>query len=127
MTSAVLGLLTDLFFSARIRETARQLGLPCEILSDPAAFLARAREAAPRVAIVDMNLKSGDAAGAVRALRGDPATRGIPIVGYLFDAQEELMAAAEGAGCDRVLSRGQLTRMLPDLLSGKLPIAERCH
>lgn len=123
----VLGLLTDLFFSARIRETARQLGLPCEILRDPAAFLARAREAPPAVAILDMNLKSGDAAAVVRALRADPATQAVPIVGYLFDRQEELMLAAEEAGCDRVLSRGQLTRMLPDLLSGRVPVAERCH
>jgi CheY-like chemotaxis protein len=121
----VLGLLTDLFFSARIRETARQLGLPCEIARDPAALLERARAAAPTAIIIDMNLKGADAAAIVRELRA--TAPGLPIVGYLFDAQEDLMLAAEEAGCDRVLSRGQLTRMLPDLLSGKIPIAEKRH
>ncbi len=121
----VLGLLTDLFFSARIRETAKQLGLPCEILRDPAAFTARVRETAPQAVIIDMNLKGADAPAVVRELRAGERTRETPIVGYLFDVQEDLMLAAEEAGCDRVLSRGQLTRMLPDLLSGKLPIADR--
>jgi DNA-binding NarL/FixJ family response regulator len=121
----VLGLLSDLFFSARIRETARQLALPCDIVRDPEALLARVAKDAPTVIIVDMNLKTGDAAAAVRSLRASHAD--LRIVGYLYDSQEELMLAAEEAGCDRVLSRGQLTRMLPDLLSGKVPIAEKCH
>ncbi len=119
----VIGLLTDLFFSARIRETAKTLGLPCEIVRTPEQLMEKAPGAS--AVIVDMNLKTADAGQVVASLRANETTRMLPIVGYLFDAQEDLMIAAEKAGCDRVLSRGQLTRMLPDLLSGKVPIAER--
>ena len=113
----VIGLLSDLFFSARLRETAKALGLPCEIVRDPAALRERVRTLAPRIVIADLNLKSGDAVAAVRELRADPETRAVPIIGFLHDVQEELMAAGEAAGCDRVLSKGQLTRLLPDLLA----------
>jgi CheY-like chemotaxis protein len=118
----VIGLVSDLFFSARVRETAKQLGLPCEILKDPAGLVDRVRQAgAGAVVIADMNLKTGDAVAAVRALRADPATQKVPVIGFLHDVQEELMLAAEQAGCDQVLSKGQLTRRLPDLLGAKAP------
>ena len=113
----IVGLLQDLFFSARVRETAKQLGLPCEIVKDPATLVDRVRETGARLVICDLNLKAGDAVAAVRALRADPATSGVRVVGFLHDVQEELMLAAEQAGCDQVLSKGQLTRMLPGLLS----------
>src|SRR5688572_23726927 len=81
--TGVLGLVADLFFSARIRETAKQLGVPCEILKDAGAFVARARELAPDLCIVDMNLKTGDAQAAVRELRAAAPRQAI--VGYLHD------------------------------------------
>lgn len=113
----VLGLVADLFFSARIRETAKQLGAPCEIVATVAPFLARVREAKPALVLVDMNLRSGDALDAVRALRADPATKELTVVGYLHDIQESEMEAALAAGCSQVLSRGQLSRRLADLIS----------
>src|SRR5262249_8459083 len=111
----VVGLLNDLFFGARIRETAKQLGVACVILRDPAELAAQA--AGARLIIVDMNLRGADATAAVRALKADPATRAIRVVGYLFDAHDELIRAAREAGCDQVLSRGGLTRKLPELLA----------
>jgi len=106
----------DLFFGARIRETARQLGLACETVRDPAALVDRAAAAAPRIVIVDMSARAGDPAAAVRALRADARTRSLFVVGYLFDAHEDLIREARAAGCDKVLSRGGLTQKLPDLL-----------
>jgi CheY-like chemotaxis protein len=110
----LVALVADLFFDARIRETARQLDVPCEIVRDPARLPERA--AGARLIIVDMSLRHGDPAAAVRALKAAPATRDIPVVGYLYDAQVELIRTARAAGCARVLSRGGLTQKLPDLL-----------
>jgi CheY-like chemotaxis protein len=112
----VIGLVSDLFFSARIRETAKQLGLPCEIVRDAAKLVERVKGTAPKIVIADLNLRPGDAVAAVRQLREDPDTGSVPVIGFLHDVQEELMRAGEEAGCDQVLSKGQLTRMLPDLL-----------
>jgi CheY-like chemotaxis protein len=110
----VVALASDLFFGARIRETARQLGVACEIVKDPAALLARA--AGAHVIIVDMSLRAGDPFAAVRTLKADQATRAIPIVGYLFDSDEAGIKAARAAGCDKVLSRGGLTQKLADIV-----------
>jgi CheY-like chemotaxis protein len=110
----LVALVADLFFGARIRETARQLGVPCEIVKDPAELAARAASA--RLIIVDMSLRAGDPVAAVRALKADARTRDVKVIGYLFDAQEELIRTARAAGCDRVLSRGGLTQKLPELL-----------
>ena len=109
----VLGLVSDLFFGARIRETAKQLGVACVIVRDPAALASHV--AGADLVIVDMNLKGHDAAAAVRELKARHAVR---VIGYLFDAHEELIRAARAAGCDQVLSRGGLTKKLPDLLRG---------
>src|SRR5262245_18748858 len=103
----VYALVADLFFSARIRETAKQLGATCETFRDPAAALARVAGAPPDLVIVDMDLKTGDATAAVRALKSSAPS--LPVVGYLHDAHDELIRAARAAGCDKVLSRGGLT------------------
>ncbi len=112
----VYALVADVFFSARIRETAKQLGTACEMFRDPDAIVARVAEARPDLVIVDMNLKTGDASAAVRALKAGAAA--VPVVGFLHDAHDELIRAARAAGCDKVLSRGGLTAKLPDLLAG---------
>jgi len=116
----VLALASDLFFGARIRETARQLGVACEVVKEPAALLERAAGAA--VIIVDMSLRAGDPAAAVRALKADERTRAIPVVGYLFDSDDAAIRAARAAGCDRVLSRGGLTQKLADIVRGALEV-----
>lgn len=112
----LVALVADLFFGARIRETAKQLGIPCELVREPDKLVERAAGAQARLVIVDMSLRAGDPAAAVRALKADERTKGIRVVGYLFDAQEELIKTARAAGCDKVLSRGGLTQKLPELL-----------
>jgi CheY-like chemotaxis protein len=114
----VLGLVGDLFFGARIRETAQQVGVECELVKDPAALVERAAAASPRLIIVDMSLRRGDPAAAVRSLKADERTRSVPVVGYLFDSDDERIRAARDAGCDKVLSRGGLTQRLPEILRG---------
>lgn len=114
----LLGLVGDLFFGARIRETAQQLGIDCELVKDPAALLERAAATTPRLVIVDMSLRRGDPAAAVRALKADERTRAVTVVGYLFDSDDAAIRAARDAGCDKVLSRGGLTQRLPELLRG---------
>jgi CheY-like chemotaxis protein len=118
LCAMLLGLVADLFFATRIRETARQLGIECAIERDPARLAARAVELSPSVIIADMSLRGGDPAAAVRALKADERTRAIPVVGYLFDSDEDGIRVARAAGCDKVLSRGGLTKRLPEIIAG---------
>ena len=112
----LVALVADLFFGARIRETAKQLALPCTLVRDPAELVERAAAPGVRLVIADMSLRAGDPVAAVRALKADPRTAALPEIGYLFDAQDQLIRTARAAGCDRVLSRGGLTQKLPEIL-----------
>lgn len=108
----VLAFVHDLFFAERIRATAKALDVACAIARDPVELATHAAKAT--LFIVDMSMKSGDPAAAVRAFKADYAA---PVVGYLFDSHADTIAAARAAGCDRVLSRGGLTQRLPDLIA----------
>ena len=110
-------LCSDLFFASRIAEVARTLGVAHQGARELAALLAQARQSPPTLIFVDMLWRGGDPAEAILALRADPATRAARIVAFLPHVQEELASAAEAAGAQPVLTRGQLTKQLAALLS----------
>jgi CheY-like chemotaxis protein len=107
----------DLFFVARIAETARAAGVAL-IESDAAAALERCRAEPPDLVILDLH-GPGDPIALARALRADPATRAVPMVGYFSHVERELGERAREAGIDTVLPRSALTRRLAELLAGR--------
>jgi hypothetical protein len=109
----VVAFVTDLFFSARIRETARAAGVACEIARIPADAVQKG--AAARLVIVDMEVPG--APGVVQAIKQGQGQA--VVVGYLHDANDAAIEAARTSGCDKVLSRGGLTKKLPELIVGK--------
>jgi CheY-like chemotaxis protein len=113
----VLVFVTDLFFDARIREVAGQLGVEVEIARDAGVLQARARELRPGLVLVDLHARGGDAVTGIAGLRADPATSGLRVVAFVSHVKEDLIAAAEAAGADLVLTRGQLTKKLPSILA----------
>lgn len=100
----------DLFFVARIRETARLAGVPL-------AFARTAREAegaldpAPRFALVD--LTSGLD---LEPLLGVFERSAVPVVGYTTHAAARETQPWHGR-CRRVMTKEALTRELPALLT----------
>ncbi|HTU03323.1 MAG TPA: hypothetical protein VMG58_15955 [Candidatus Sulfotelmatobacter sp.] len=112
----VIAAVDDLFFGARIQETARRLGVPFRLVGSAEEAAALARAAAPALLIVDLNAAAGRPLDAVRGLRTDPAVQGMTILGFCSHVQQELRAAAAEAGCDRVLARSAFTAELPELL-----------
>ncbi len=112
----VLALVPDLFFAARLAETARAAGVALES-ADPATAFERCRAAAPDLVIVDLHA-AGDPLAAVRALKSDPATRGIPVIGFHSHVDVELRDRALAAGVDRVMPRSAFTVRLAALLAG---------
>lgn len=105
----------DLLFLSKIEQTAQMVGVPIEAVP-PSQAEERARDASTSGLIVDLNHRSGRALELVKALKGSPATKGIPIVGFLSHVQGDLAAAARAAGCDLVLARSAMARKLPELL-----------
>jgi hypothetical protein len=61
---------------------------------------------------------------AIRALKADPRTSGIEIVGYCRHTEVETIRAARSAGADRVLTQGEFAELLSSLLDPASTLAK---
>jgi CheY-like chemotaxis protein len=111
----ILAVVDDIFFLAKIQQTARQLGVTVEPIS-PDALAASLAENGARGILLDLNHRSGKAIAALEGLKDVPATRSIPVVAFLSHVQTDLAQAARAAGCDRVMARSAFSQQLPMLL-----------
>jgi CheY-like chemotaxis protein len=110
-----MALVEDLFFLAKILETAKAVGVTV-VTGDSRRGLAAITDAQPQAILLDLNARGLPAVEWIRALKADPATQSIRIVGFVSHVQEELISAAQTAGCDSVMARSAFTRQLPNLL-----------
>lgn len=109
--AAIVYLVQDLLFTAKIREAAAGLAVEVASARDPDALAAVARDA--RLVIVDLRL-----AGALRALdalAADPAAARVRTVGFVDHERTDVMEAARARGCEP-LAKGQFATMLPALV-----------
>jgi CheY-like chemotaxis protein len=111
----ILAIVDDLFFLAKIQQTARLVGATVEPVA-PGKAVERARQIPVRAAFLDLNLRSGSALETLRAIKGDAKTRATRVIGFISHVQTDLATAAREAGCDTVMPRSTFTRRLPDLL-----------
>ncbi len=109
----VLALVDDLFFAAKVLETAKHAGVEVKTVSNGDALLALAQQAAPALVIVDLNARAGGVE-AVERLRAAGVTT--PVVAFLSHVQVDLAERARAAGCAQVLPRSQFTRDLGRIL-----------
>jgi DNA-binding NarL/FixJ family response regulator len=110
----VLALVDDLFFQAKMMETARQIGVELRACATPEALLGEVSKEAPRLVVVDLNARSSP----MKAIEGmQQAAREIPLVAFLSHVQVELAEQARAAGCSQVMPRSQFTRELATILA----------
>ncbi|HWQ03138.1 MAG TPA: response regulator [Candidatus Nitrosotenuis sp.] len=111
----VLALVDDLFFQAKILETARHAGVQVQVVGSGDALEQALRDgsAPPAMILLDLNARVGglEALEKLRA-SGSPA----PVIAFLSHVQTELAARARAAGCAEVMPRSQFTRHLAEIL-----------
>lgn len=107
----------DLMMSSRFQAAGAGQSIPLATALGPAAAIDRLSQAPARLVILDLTAPGLDPAQLVPALRDlpTPPTR---IVAFAPHVHEARLAAAEAAGCDLVMSRGQFVRQLDELLAG---------
>ncbi len=115
MTGPIITCVPDIFFMAKIRETAKALGITI-VAHDVGRSPAAVAESEAQAVIVDLNSCGSSALDWICTLKSDPATHPIPIVGFASHVQQELINAALEAGCNTVLARSAFTQKLPSLL-----------
>jgi len=109
----------DLFFVAKIQETARKLGVKVEFVKndkDSLAKLTGGEEAdRPGLIVFDLNNANAKPMTLIPKLKAK-LKRSTSIVGFLSHLQGDLKAKAVEAGCDTVMPRAAFSQNLPNLL-----------
>ena len=109
-TISVLAVVTDLFFVARIRETARLAGVPLEFARTP-EVLASALAVKPRFVLLDLT------AGLDYERIFDLIdAAGVSVLGFTTHVLAG-QTQPWHARCDRVVTKETLSRELPSLLT----------
>ena len=108
----------DLFFTAKINETSRKLGVKVAFVKndkDVIAQLTGNEEDRPGLIVFDLNNANAKPLTLIPKLKSK-LKRGTSIIGFLSHLQGDLKAKAVEAGCDTVMPRAAFSQNLPNLL-----------
>jgi hypothetical protein len=115
----ILFFIEDLFFIAKIQETARKLGVKIAFIKndkDAIAELTSAEEEdRPGLIVFDLNNVSAKPLTLIPKLKAK-LKKSTSIIGFLSHLQGDLKAKAVEAGCDTVMPRAAFSQNLPNLL-----------
>jgi CheY-like chemotaxis protein len=109
----------DLFFIAKIQETARKLGVKVAFVKNDkeaiAALTSKEEEDRPGLIVFDLNNANVKPLTLIPKLK-TKLKRSTSIIGFLSHLQGDLKAKAVEAGCDTVMPRAAFSQNLPNLL-----------
>jgi len=123
----VLVVVDDLFFSAKIGETVRQLGGRPIFAAEESEIPDEPGNGPPAAIIVDLDLARTDAVGLISHLRDSEATRDIPMMAYGRHTRPEAFVRARAAGCERAVPRSEFVKRLPEFVEACRPNDRKAH
>ncbi len=113
----IYAVIEDLFFLAKIQETARKLGVQVEFVKTDRDLLPRLEaEPAPALIIVDLNNANAKPVAMISKVRHNSALKKTSLVGFVSHLDADLKHKAQEAGCDMVMPRSAFSQNLPALL-----------
>jgi hypothetical protein len=109
----------DLFFLAKIQETARKLGVKVEFVKGDKEVIKRITDLAeadrPRLLVFDLNNANAKPMTLIPKFK-TKFKKATSIIGFLSHLQGDLKLKATEAGCDTVMPRSAFSQSLPNLL-----------
>ncbi len=115
----ILLFIEDLFFFAKINETARKLGIKVAFVKNEPDTLAKIVEAPeeerPSLIVFDLNNAAAKPMTLIPKIKSK-LKKGTSVIGFLSHLQGDLKAKALEAGCDMVMPRSAFSQNLPTLL-----------
>ncbi len=115
----ILFFIEDLFFIAKIQETARKLGVKIAFIKNDkdaiAALTTAEEEDRPGLIVFDLNNANAKPLTLIPKLK-TKLKKSTSIIGFLSHLQGDLKAKAVEAGCDTVMPRAAFSQNLPNLL-----------
>jgi hypothetical protein len=116
--SRIFAFVDDLFFLAKIQETARKMNVKVEFVKTDKDLLDRMKlngEEKPSLIIFDLNNANAKPLTLIPKLK-TKLKKGTSIIGFLSHVQGDLKQKAHEVGCDMVLPRSAFSQNLPQLL-----------
>jgi hypothetical protein len=116
--SKIFAFVEDLFFLAKIQETARKMNVKVEFVKTEKDLLDRIKENGeekPSLLIFDLNNANIKPLVIIPKLK-TKLKKGTSFIGFLSHIQGELKLKAQEAGCDMVVPRSAFSQNLPQLL-----------
>ena len=114
----VLYLTRDLFFSSRVVSLARAAQIDVIVCSQIGLVEPRIGESGVGAVLLDLEHPEADPEQIMKRVQGlNPRPR---IVAYGPHVKEDLLQAAQGVGCDAVMSRGQFDKQILPYLQALL-------
>lgn len=116
--SRIFAFVDDLFFMAKIQETARKLNVKVEFVKAEKELLEKMKLNGlekPSLIIFDLNNASVKPLTLIPKLK-TKLKKGTSIIGFLSHVQGDLKQKAHEVGCDMVLPRSAFSQNLPNLL-----------
>jgi CheY-like chemotaxis protein len=116
--SRIFAFVDDLFFSAKIQETARKMNVKVEFVKSDKDLVERMEqngEEKPSLIIFDLNNAGVKPLTLIPKLKSK-LKKGTSIIGFLSHVQGDLKQKAHEVGCDMVLPRSAFSQNLPQLL-----------
>jgi CheY-like chemotaxis protein len=113
----IFAFVDDLFFMAKIQETARKLNVKVSFVKSEKEVLesVAAGEEKPSLIMIDLNHHTVKPLTMIPKLKSK-LKKETNIIGFLSHLQGELKMKAHEAGCDMVLPRSAFSQNLPQLL-----------
>lgn len=116
--SRIFAFIEDLFFMAKIQETARKLNVKVEFVKSDKDLMEKIQlngEEKPSLIIFDLNNVGVKPLTLIPKLKSK-LKKGTSIIGFLSHVQGDLKQKAHEVGCDMVLPRSAFSQNLPQLL-----------
>jgi len=117
MADAIV-LIEDLFFQAKLHETAKLTGITLQTTASGEALLKAAAENPSALVIVDLNARQGSVETVEQLCKSNGANNPRRVIAFLSHVQTELADRARAAGCQEVMPRSKFTQNLAEILRG---------
>ncbi len=117
-----IALIDDLFFLAKVHETAKHTGITLETAATGELLLKAAAASPAALILVDLNAKRGALDAVERLCVPNSAANGTGnprrVIAFLSHVQTDLADRARAAGCQDVMPRSKFTQNLAEILRG---------
>ena len=111
----ILALVNDLFFTLKIGDAAKSVGLPIDFAGSSEEFLDRFRNTCPALVIADLTLDGVDLVALFEQLTAAVGRATLPILGYTTHADWKRTGPLHDR-CTKVVTKDVLSRNLAELI-----------